>query len=71
MNATFRTLFWGIWPVANLLGGFLADRIGAVDVFLMAAGIGVIPVTLILASPIGRLRTHQDAVAEQVSKTGA
>jgi MFS family permease len=71
MNATFRTLFWGIWPLANFLGGFLADRIGAVAVFLIAAGVGIFPVAIILGSPIGRLRTHQDAINEPVIQTGA
>lgn len=66
MNATFRTLFWGIWPMANFIGGFLADRIGPVAVFLIAAGLGVIPVSIILFSPIGRLRTHRDAIVEPI-----
>ena len=62
MNATFRNLFWGVWPVANFLGGFLADTIGAVYVFLIAAALGVIPVAIIVATPIGRLKSHQDVV---------
>lgn len=66
MNATFRTIFWGIWPLANFLGGFLADRIGAVAVFLIAAALGVIPVVIILSSPIGRLKAHQDVVAASI-----
>jgi MFS family permease len=62
MNATFRNLFWGVWPIANFLGGYLADRIGAAYVFLIAAALGVIPVAIIVATPIGRLRSHQDAI---------
>jgi MFS family permease len=62
MNATFRNLFWGVWPIANFLGGYLADRIGAAYVFLIAAALGVIPVAIIVATPIGRLRSHQDAL---------
>ena len=61
MNATFRNLFWGVWPIANFLGGYLADRIGAAYVFLIAAALGVVPVAIIVATPIGRLRSHQEA----------
>jgi MFS family permease len=60
MNATFRTLFWGVWPIANFLGGFLADRIGAAAVILIAGGLRVVPITIVLLSPIGRLRGHSE-----------
>jgi MFS family permease len=58
MNATFRTLFWGVWPLANFLGGLTADWIGPVSVFLIAAGLRIIPITIVVVSPIGRLRSH-------------
>lgn len=64
MNATFRTVFWGSWTFANFAGGFLAQRIGAVPTFLIAAGLGVLPILIILGGPIGRLRTHPEAATD-------
>jgi MFS family permease len=58
MNATYRTVFWGVWPLANFAGGFLGDRIGFVPTFLIAAAVGLVPVGIVLASPIGRLRSY-------------
>lgn len=58
MNATFRTFFWGVWPLANFLGGLMADWIGPASVFLIAAGLQVIPITIVVVSPIGRLRSY-------------
>jgi hypothetical protein len=58
MNATFRTMFWGVWPLANFLGGLMADWIGPVWVFLIAASLRIIPITIVVVSPIGRLRSH-------------
>jgi len=60
MNATFRTLFWGVWPIANFLGGFLADRIGATAVILIAGSVRIVPISIVLLSPIGRLRSHAE-----------
>lgn len=65
MNATFRTFFWGVWPLANFAGGFLADRIGFVPTFLIAAGVGLLPVIIVIATPIGRLRSHAEVAPER------
>ena len=65
MNATFRTFFWGVWPLANFAGGFLGDRIGFVPTFLIAAGVALLPVVIVIVSPIGRLRTHAEVTPEQ------
>ncbi|TMD65413.1 MAG: MFS transporter [Chloroflexi bacterium] len=64
MNATFRTLFWGVWPLANFLGGLIADWTGPVSVFLIAAGLRIIPITIVVVSPIGRLRSYPAAAAQ-------
>ena len=64
MNATFRTFFWGVWPIANFLGGFLADRIGAAPVILIAGSLRVVPIGIVLLSPIGRLRGHAEVQAQ-------
>jgi MFS family permease len=68
MNATFRTLFWGVWPFANILGGLIADWIGPASVFLIAAGLRVIPITIVVVSPIGHLRTHAEVAPEQADR---
>ena len=65
MNATFRTFFWGVGPLANFAGGFLADRVGFVPTFLIAAGVGLLPVAIVIATPIGRLRSHLEVTPEQ------
>jgi hypothetical protein len=68
MNATFRTLFWGVWPFANFLGGLIADWIGPATVFLIAAGLRIIPITIVVVSPIGHLRTHAEVAPEQADR---
>lgn len=69
MNATYRTFFWGVWPLANFTGGFLADRIGFVPTFLIASAVGLIPVVIVIAGPIGRLRSYAE-VAPQPAEPG-
>ena len=31
MNSVFRTVYWGGWPVGNLLGGYLGSAFGPVN----------------------------------------
>jgi predicted MFS family arabinose efflux permease len=38
MNSIFRTVFWGAWPLGNLIGGYVGSLIGA-RMTIMAAGL--------------------------------
>ena len=58
MNASFRTIFWGAWPLANLIGGVLGSWIGPVPTILLGGSIGMLSAVAIAVGPIGRLRRH-------------
>ena len=58
MNASFRTIFWGAWPIANLIGGVLGSSIGPVPTILVGGSIGMLSAVAIALGPIGRLRQH-------------
>jgi MFS family permease len=62
MNATFRTIFWGVWPVANVVGGLTASAIGAVATMIIGGSIVLVAGAIIFLSPLGRLRVHPSAV---------
>jgi MFS family permease len=34
MNALFRTVYWGAWPVGNIIGGYLGAQLGLVPVMI-------------------------------------
>jgi hypothetical protein len=52
MNSIFRTVFWGAWPIGNLLGGYLGSVIGSrASIFVSGAGFALIMV-LFLAGPL-------------------
>lgn len=38
MNSIFRTVFWGAWPLGNLIGGYVGSLVGS-RTTIMAAGI--------------------------------
>jgi predicted MFS family arabinose efflux permease len=63
MNASFRTVFWGAWPLANLVGGLLAARIGPISTLLIGGGIATLGAAAIPLTPMGRLREHPTAAA--------
>src|SRR5919204_3718490 len=55
MNATFRTVYWGAWPLGNLLGGFLGSRLGLVPVIIGGAASTVIISLALLLTPLRRV----------------
>jgi predicted MFS family arabinose efflux permease len=63
MNASFRTVFWGAWPLANLVGGVLGAAIGPVPTILLGGSVGLLSAVAIAVGPIGRLRQHPAAQA--------
>jgi predicted MFS family arabinose efflux permease len=61
MNASFRTIFWGAWPLANLIGGVLGSSIGPIPTILLGGSVGLLSAVAVAVGPIGRLRQHPSA----------
>jgi hypothetical protein len=55
MNATFRLFFWGSWPLASFVGGFLGDRLGPSTAILIGGLIALAAALAIALSALGRL----------------
>jgi len=64
--AIFEIAFWGINPVGGILGGVLADRIGASTMFLVLAAVTAAAAVLAVASFRGLPRLDIDARGEVV-----
>ena len=62
MNAIYRLFYWGSMPVANLLGGFLGDRLGASAAITIGGLIALAAALAIAVSALGRL--PQRSIAE-------
>ena len=64
MTATIRTVFWGVRPIANVAGGFLAGAVGAPATIVIGSLIGMTATIAVLAGPLGRVRQHADVALE-------
>jgi hypothetical protein len=52
MNSIFRTVFWGAWPIGNLIGGYVGSVIGSqASILVSGAGFALI-MALFLAGPL-------------------
>jgi hypothetical protein len=60
MTATIRTVFWGVRPIANVAGGFLAGAVGAPATIVIGSLIGMTATIAVLAGPLSRVRQHAD-----------
>lgn len=60
MTATLRTMFWGVWPLASLAGGTLAGVVGAPWTIVIGGVIGMLAALVVVAGPLGRIRSHAD-----------
>jgi MFS family permease len=60
MTATLRTMFWGVWPVANLAGGVLAGAFGAPATIVIGSLIAMAATVIVLWGPLGRVRQHSE-----------
>ena len=58
MSATFRTVYWGAWPLGNLVGGSLAAHIGLVPTILFGGAWGAMISLLVFATPLRGVREH-------------
>ncbi|GAA0646038.1 MFS transporter [Kutzneria viridogrisea] len=68
MNASIRFIVWGTLPLGGLLGGALAEWVGARGALWVGAAGGLLAVLWVLASP---LRTLRDLPTEQPRPTSA
>jgi hypothetical protein len=54
----FRTVYWGAWPLGNLLGGFLGTRFGLVPVIIGGAVSTVIISLALFLTPLRKVTEH-------------
>jgi MFS family permease len=59
MTSVFRTVFWGVWPLGNLLGGVVASQIGATTTIWTAAVLGFVANAGIRFTPLWRVRSFE------------
>jgi hypothetical protein len=52
MNALFRVVYWGAWPLANLLGGLLAAATGAATAILAGGAVCVVSGVIAAVTPL-------------------
>jgi len=55
MNAVFRTVYWGAWPLGELTGGALGSTVGLVPAILAGGLFGAAAVALMLPTAVARL----------------
>jgi MFS family permease len=63
MNAIFRTVFWGAWPVGSILGGAVASAVGTAQTIIGASLFAAVASLAMLLSPAGRVIRMPDAEA--------
>jgi MFS family permease len=65
MNAAFRTVYWGAWPLGNLAGGYLGSRAGLLPV-IIGGGVWTAAVSaLVFFTPLIRVGQHPTMVEEE------
>lgn len=58
MNSIFRTVYWGFWPLGNLIGGWLGASAGLVPTIVGGGAFTAVGLLLMLLTPAGRVREH-------------
>lgn len=56
MNALFRTVYWGAWPLGELCGGALGSTLGVTPTIVLGGALGVVAMAAAALTPVGRLR---------------
>jgi uncharacterized membrane protein YoaK (UPF0700 family) len=56
MTATFRTVYWGAWPLGNLIGGVAGAAFGSIEVIVASAVLVVVAALAMAVTPVGRVR---------------
>jgi MFS family permease len=55
MNATMRTIVWGVIPIGNLLGGLVGQTIGVHSTIGLMTVLGAMPFLFVLLSPVRKV----------------
>ena len=64
MNAAFRTVYWGVWPLGNVVGGYLGSRVGLVPV-IIGGGVWTAAVSaIVFFTPLIRVGEHPTLIEE-------
>jgi MFS family permease len=64
MNAAFRTVFWGAWPLGNLIGGYLGSRLGLIPV-IIGGGVWTSAVSaIVFFTPLAKVGEHPTMIEE-------
>lgn len=66
MNSVFRALFWGAWPLGNLLGGAAGSLIGTPPVIVVGGLVGAAFCAAMWFTPLVHVRTLPTSAAELV-----
>ena len=61
MNATMRTLVWGVIPLGNLAGGAVAEVLGVRETVVLMAFLIVLSPLWVLLSPVRKVRDFPEA----------
>lgn len=56
MNSVFRTVFWGAWPIGNVIGGYVGSVLGPVPAILIGGAGFVIFSIVTLVTPLRTAR---------------
>jgi MFS family permease len=56
MNAVFRTVYWGAWPLGELVGGALGSAAGVIPAMVILGASAVLAMAVMPLTPAGRLR---------------
>jgi len=60
MNAVFRTVYWGAWPLGDVVGGALGSTVGLIPAMLIGGTLGTASMALMLVTPAGRVRAFPE-----------
>ena len=56
MNAVFRTVYWGAWPLGEICGGALGSTLGVTPTIVVGGVLGMVAISAVALTPVGRLR---------------
>jgi len=56
MNAVFRTVYWGAWPLGELCGGALGSTLGVTPTIVLGGALGLVAMGAVAFTPVGRLQ---------------
>lgn len=57
MNAVFRMIYWGAWPLGELCGGALGSTLGVTATIVLGGVLSMAAMVVMAFTPVGRLRT--------------